>query len=565
MKNIRSILISFLVLYLVASGFSYDSKEYDRAQQYLKERGEVYFRFSIDKKSKINEITEMISIDNVIGTEIYAYANKNEFETFAKLNLYYEILTPPSRLIPNPPMSDYTKEQDFQDWNSYPTYQGFLNIMNRFESEYPELCKVVEIGTTIDNRKLIAIKISDNISKDEAEPRFWYSSSMHGDEITGYVTQLHLADYMLKNYPNDKQVKNLVENVEIWFMPLENPDGTYKGGNNTVWDATRGNARGVDLNRNYPKLPNGSGNFQQETKAMMAFYDKKEFVMSANYHGGAHYLNFPFDSWKSSTKKHADHDWWRYVCEAYKKFASYLPITHGGDWYVITGSRQDYMNYFQSCRELTVEISQSKTVSERELLGYWEKNYKGMLAYIEECLYGVNGIIEDGKSGDPLEGVKVFVENHDKDNSHVFSKGPHGDYYRPILAGTYDFTFSKDGYQSRTLNDVKVENKKTTKLNVRLWKDGSGFDDKITKTKYSNILITPNKTGVFIHRTNVDEKIKANVYNIHGKLLDSFFLIGHSTKWENKRKNKNFGPGYYLIQLVMNKNRHITEKVFISF
>ena len=544
----------FFVIIFSSITFSQRTSEFEKATQHLHEKGEVYFRFPLSSLHRIETITKKISIDNVMGHEVYAYANKDEFFDFIQLNLHYEVLTHPGDLLENPAMSDYSNRDDFEEWNKYPTYDGFLKIMESFEAQYPDYCKIIEIGTTNKGRKLLAAKVSDKVNTDEAEPRFWYSSTMHGDEATNYVGLLHLIDYLLKNKENDQLVKTIIENIEMWIMPLENPDGTYKGGDNSVKGATRGNANNVDLNRNYPKLPSGSGNFQKETKAMMKFYDTKKFVMGANYHGGAELLNYPFDTWKSNKKKHADHTWWKHVCEIYQSFATYMTVTHGGDWYVVDGSRQDYMNYFQLSREVTIEISKTKLVSESQLIPYWNKNYEGMLHLALECLNGINGIITDGKTGKPVNKVKVVIDGHDHDSSHVYSKDPHGDYYRPIIKGDYSATFSKPGYNSRTIKDIKVVNGKASKINVTLYPEGSGLQKGNKTVSQYSLSIIPHNNGIKItvHGSVVMPSMQmlANIYDLRGKQIHSLPINRGTVVW-NKRNNSNriLGSGFYLLQL----------------
>jgi len=49
-----------------------------------------------------------------------------------------------------------------------------------------------------------------------------YTSSMHGDELTGYVLMLRLIDSLLSTYGTNPRVTNLVNNFEIWINPLAN-------------------------------------------------------------------------------------------------------------------------------------------------------------------------------------------------------------------------------------------------------------------------------------------------------------------------------------------------------
>src|SRR5665647_520831 len=122
--------------------------------------------------------------------------------------------------------------------------------MRSFSTLYPSLCHLDTIGKSINGRYVFALKISDNAGTNEDEPEVFYSSTIHGDELAGFVLMLRLADYLLKNYNLNSRVKNMVDNLEIWINPLANPDGTYTSGN-TITSPTRDNANGYDLNRNF--------------------------------------------------------------------------------------------------------------------------------------------------------------------------------------------------------------------------------------------------------------------------------------------------------------------------
>ncbi len=244
----KKILLSFVLLLTIHVIFGQNA---DLLNKSLEKYGEVYFKFKPNSPKDISEITKIISIDNYKNDSVWAYANQKEFNAFLGLNIPYIVLPAPSEGI-NPKMSDIGNPKSIEAWDSYPTYSAYLTMMNNFAANYPSICKLYTIGTTVQGRQLLAVKISDNVNSDEAEPEFFYTSSMHGDELTGYVMMLRLIDSLLTQYGSNPRITNLVNNMEIFINPLANPDGTFHGGDNTVSGAIRYNANNVDLNRNYP-------------------------------------------------------------------------------------------------------------------------------------------------------------------------------------------------------------------------------------------------------------------------------------------------------------------------
>ena len=296
------------------------------------------------------------------GNEVYAFANKDEFEKFKKLGYDFELLSLPHETATGLTMSDDIKSVNA--WNVYPTYDQYVAMMTAFQSNYPGICKLYDIGTTASGlRHLYIIKITDSVNVRKPKPRFLYTSSMHGDEITGYVTMLRLIDTLAKGYGVVPQYTSLLQNVEIWINPLANPDGTYHGGNNTVTGAVRYNYNNIDLNRNYPDPaagPHPDGNsWQAETVNFMNFATSNYFMLSMNFHGGAEVFNYPWDTWS----RYPPDELWdiqigkhfvdtvHAIAPTYMAdnlgYPNYPGVVNGYDWYRVTGGRQDFMTYFR--------------------------------------------------------------------------------------------------------------------------------------------------------------------------------------------------------------------------
>ncbi|MBF2707458.1 M14 family zinc carboxypeptidase [Flavobacterium soyangense] len=402
------------------------STSLERANKYLAEKGEVIFTFKATSQSQFFELNEILSVSHrkvdQKNLEVEAYANKIQFEKFLSYGLPFQVTAADNEIAQEVRPKKNGKIASTWDstWDSYPQYSEYVAKMNYWANTYPNLCTLQSIGTTPNGRALYALKISDNASTDETEPEFLYTSSMHGDEITGYPTMLHLIDYLLTNYGSLSEVTNLVNGTELYICPLANPDGSYKTAGNDILNstgntATRANANGVDLNRNYPDPiggihPDGLA-YQPETLAFLSFEQTRNFVLSANYHGGAEVVNFPWDTSTSATGASAvsihPHDsYFRYISQEYAQSAqtadgnlNYMDdvygtgqfpgTTNGAIWYTVKGGRQDNNNFYNHNKEVTIEISVTKFPLASALLFHWDRNKQALLNLVKQASYGL--------------------------------------------------------------------------------------------------------------------------------------------------------------------------------
>ncbi|MDD4847396.1 MAG: PKD domain-containing protein, partial [Bacteroidales bacterium] len=135
-------------------------------------------------------------------------------------------------------------------------------------------------------------------------------------------------------------------------------------------------------------------------------------------------------------------------------------------WYQITGSRQDYTNYYDGNREFTLEISIDKTPNANNLPIFWNYNYRSMINLLKQANYGIQGVITDCETQQPIEAT-IFVEQHDAVYSKVTSKASDGTYYRPIKAGSYNVTYSAEGYYPQTFS-IEIADRESFIQNVEL-------------------------------------------------------------------------------------------------
>ncbi len=520
----------------------------------LTERGEVYFRFSPQTATVMaQELSGKISVDDIRNGYVYAYASPREFDEFYSLGIPFEVLTPPSLLHK---LKNDNTAFSLDELNSYPSYQEYLDIMYGFASSYPGICRLDTIGFSILNRAILAVKISAEVHTTEPEPVFFYTSTMHGDEPTGYILMLKLINYLLSNYNKNSLVSRLLDESEIWINPLANPDGTYFLGNESVSGARRNNFVGKDLNRDFPDPlegghPDGVG-YQPETIAMMEFMKKHKPDLSANLHGGTEVINYPWDTW---THTHADEDWYILISKDYADtvkahsdgyFLAFPDgITRGIDWYRIAGGRMDYVNYYLNSREVTMELSLAKMPPESALPELWVYNREALLHYMEQALFGVAGTVRDAVSGEPVKAM-IEIPDHDVDNSGIFSDSLDGSWFRYLKEGSYIVDVSAPGYIDKSIEGVPIYDRQMTRLAVRLDPLYIGMHE--LRGKIHNVSLKGTRL-FFESEGNADARL--SVFDLSGRLLGP--EIHHSSRpGINEIELAGLLPGgFYLLQLTI--------------
>ena len=245
----------------------------------------------------------------------------------------------------------------------YPTPESVIKKMQALQKQYPKIISLMEIGKSVDGRSLMFAKLTAPAKSDNlplaARPEFKYIANMHGDEIVGRELMVKLIEDLAKNYGNDNRITKLLDSVQIYIMPSMNPDGAMK--------RQRANSNGVDLNRSFPDFTttdnqNTAANREPEIQAIMKFQAQHHFVLSANFHGGAEVVNYPYDTEANvfpldNLVKTISLDYAKKVPYLWNSTEFVHGITNGYAWYEVNGGMQDWSYHWHGDLQLTIELT----------------------------------------------------------------------------------------------------------------------------------------------------------------------------------------------------------------
>ncbi len=339
-------------------------------------------------------------------------------------------------------------------FDQWPTYSQLLSNIAYYETNYPNLCTVIEVGTTVNGKKIQCLKLTNkNITG--TKPRVLLCGPIHGNELTGFMLSFRLYDLLTSEYNSNPRIQSILDSVEIYSIPLVNIDGAYYGDGNTITDPQRRNANDEDINRSFPGGPNVDVSVEdqtKETKALLSFFESLDynFTIGAVCHDNVPRADEPMDGgslchipWIGTYTHHHENSWYQNAFSRFRSASDGFVFDFGCNItpYLLKGSLLDYGAYhLKGMKSYSFELTDQQPIQETDFDFHWYEFKNTLLTFIELAISGIQGVVRDSITGDPIANVKVFVEDYDQDSSWVYTY-PTGAYYKPILTGNYNITF----------------------------------------------------------------------------------------------------------------------------
>ncbi|MCG2825418.1 MAG: hypothetical protein L6265_02355, partial [Thermoplasmatales archaeon] len=117
-----------------------------------------------------------------------------------------------------------------EEQNTYHSYASMTTELTGLAESHSDIVSMFSIGTTYEGRDIWAMKISDNPNADEAdEPDVLYMGAHHGNEKPSYEVLIYFINYIVEKYYENSdeggRVRYVVNNRELYIVPMVNPDG----------------------------------------------------------------------------------------------------------------------------------------------------------------------------------------------------------------------------------------------------------------------------------------------------------------------------------------------------
>ena len=380
---------------------------------------------------------------------------------------------------------------------SYRPIDEVNDELHSLQSKWPDLLSLEKVGvTTALHQPIWAVKVSDNAREREDEPRILFAGVHHAREPIGSKICLEIINQLCEKYGRDDRITHWVDSIEIWFVPIVNPDGyRYVIENKLTFPWWRKNLRdndgdgvfnplydGVDLNRNYEYnwkdggdgkpgswFYRGNTPFSElETHAIMNLAVRENFLIGISYHSYGESILFPWGNYKRPPDLELIVDIASGMASKIRKESrhgkySILPLNGR------VGQSSIWMYGELRVIDYIVEVGTEYFPPEESIPFILQENVKGAFYLLDKTLEtGVKGHVFDLTTGQPLLAeieVKEFSSNHVRPRR---TEAKYGGFYRLLNPGYFTIEFSSVGYLSKTIRNVKVQNGRFANLEIGL-------------------------------------------------------------------------------------------------
>lgn len=318
-----------------------------------------------------------------------------------------------NEVCPPKPVKELNEVDNFRlgTMGGYFTLGDMEAILDTMRLKFPHLISArqpIDTFLTLEGRPIQWLRMSNNPDVKQDKPAVLYTALHHAREPMSLSQLIYFMWYMLENYESDPQIKAILDETELYFVPCINPDGynynraqAPNGGGmwrKNRWKNAGDQPRGVDINRNYGANwgfdDTGSSPFElaetfrgvnafsePETRAIRHIVEENRFSLVLNYHTWGNYLIYP---WGHVLEPNPDFEVFKNIAKVYSGENEFLiGNAYETVGYFTNGGSDDWIyqqNPAQTIFSFTPEVG-------HESEGFWPNKEK-IVTLSKSTLYG---------------------------------------------------------------------------------------------------------------------------------------------------------------------------------
>jgi len=447
----------------------------------------------------------------------------------------------------------------------YHTYAEVVEALHQHQIDYPHLVKLDSLGTSFEEGRTVwGLKISDNPNLQEDEPQMLLDGNHHACELMGTEICMRMIAELLEGYDIDPTITFWIDNMEIFIVPLINPDGhiVVENGISYYWRKntrdTNGNGTlyeygcndwwtcptdGVELNRNYEhnwELGNPDpwhysyrGEYpysEGEIEGIRNLSRLEHFLIAFTYHSYGEVVLYP---WWERPYTPDDDLYTQFAIEIAREITAY---GGGGtyDYGRTNCERGMAVNYHYAINRtfcFTIETLPYPhfIIPGDEIEAVYEDNKPGIFWAFEKVCHGPGITVHavDSTSGEAVVAEIIIPGRPEQTGVNYRTTEPlFGRFDILLPEGEYTLVFRAEGYENKSLSGVQVAGSEWTPAVVELVPIQQSVGDEPQAEVPSGVRIGPNpfnSTTSLSLQLSGQGLVALEIFNLKGQQVSEAF------------------------------------------
>lgn len=334
-----------------------------------------------------SDVEPILSNYRISGQDLRSLQSIAEkFEIHARTPKGLEVHVPTGRakefllMAPNAELLEFDIHQEIDrlqgsnsDWLSgYHQFAQVETILKDYASNHPSFVTLTQYGKSQQNNPLYALRVCGSKTAKRL-PQIMLTGATHGDELITVEVVLGILDHLISGYSSDPHIQKLVDNHEIFVVPVVNPDG---------FKARLRTDNGRDPNRSYPWPENMSNTPTASIRAIMQFVDSHQIAGSIDFHASGEMIMYPW-AYTESRPKTTDEAIFRDLGNQMARHNNYVMGQISTTIYIAPGSSADYYYWKHGSFSYGIEMATSKVPHSSQIASVLKDNLDSTLDFIE--------------------------------------------------------------------------------------------------------------------------------------------------------------------------------------
>lgn len=320
------------------------------------------YRFVPKNDAQMQKIAYAFSVEHRNGNAFEILVPVPETKTFLELAPGAELL--------QADISARFNALDSEHFAGFHTFDSVGSELRQIADKYPDLVTLDKYGESMEGRPLHVLRLltKSGLAK---KKQVAITSATHGNEISTVEVVFGILNHIIQNRESDTRIKNILDNYELYFLPVINPDGYVR---------KERFANGIDPNRDYPWPQKPDRNPNPCIKNVMAFFASHEIKGSIDYHSSGGMIMYP---WAYTTKavEANDKKFFHDLTGKMAKLNGYVYGPIATTIYIAPGSSADYYYWKFGTKSLGIELSREGSSS--LIPSLVKENLNSTLTFIE--------------------------------------------------------------------------------------------------------------------------------------------------------------------------------------